>query len=98
MIFAYKVMNSKMRSIFGILKDALMRVGSWFGRMYLRVIMLEDYVMILGLDFMRTTQTFPLLEKDKIFIIRDHGAQIVPMVKKSSVDIIQWYSQLCCMR
>jgi len=74
-----------MRSTFGILKDALMIVGSWFGRMYLRVILLEDYAMILGLDFMRTTQTFPLLEKDKLFIIRDHVAQIVPMVKKSSV-------------
>lgn len=56
-----------------------------FGRMYLRVILLEDYMMILGLDFMRKTQTFPFLEKGKLFIIRDHRAQIVPMVKKSSV-------------
>jgi len=53
---AFKAVNSPIKAIDGLLKDAQVRVGSWFGRLDLRIVDMDDHSMVLGLDFMRLAQ------------------------------------------
>lgn len=39
-----------------------MRVGSWFGKLDLRVVDMDDHSMVLGQDFMKLAQAIPMVD------------------------------------
>ena len=45
---AFKAINSSMKAVNGVMKDTHVRVGSWFGKMDLRFIHMDDHAMVLG--------------------------------------------------
>lgn len=45
-------MNSKGSRILGIIKDVLIKVGGWKGKLDFTIIKMDDYEVILGIEFM----------------------------------------------
>lgn len=58
----FKVLKSTMKAMTGILKDTQVRVGSWFGKLDMRVTDLNDHTMVLGQDFWKATQAIPMVD------------------------------------
>ena len=43
---AFKAVNSRMKAVTGVMKGTHVRVGSWFGKIDLRVIDMDDHSMM----------------------------------------------------
>lgn len=80
---AFKAVKSLIKAIDGLLKDAQVRVGSWFGRLDLRVVDMDDHSMVLGLDFMRMAQAVPMVDRDLLLITAEGKNLVVPMSRRS---------------
>jgi len=59
---AFKAVNSTIRVVDGVLKNIQVKVGSWFGKLDLRVVDMDDHSMVLGLDFMELAQAIPMVD------------------------------------
>jgi len=49
-----------MKAVTGVMENTQVRVGSWFGRLDLRVIDMDDHSIVLGQDFMKLAQAIPM--------------------------------------
>ncbi|KAL0456008.1 UNVERIFIED_CONTAM: hypothetical protein Slati_0940000 [Sesamum latifolium] len=52
-----KAINSAAQPIAGVAKSVLIKVGAYEGKTNLSVVVMDDYKLILGLDFLRDTRT-----------------------------------------
>ena len=82
-VSAFKAVNSSMKAVNGVMKDTHVRVGSWFGKIDLRVIDMDDHAMVLGRDFMVAAQAIPMVDRDILLILDDGKTMMVPMTRKS---------------
>ena len=80
---AFKAVNSRMKAVTGVMKGTHVRVGSWFGKIDLRVIDMDDHSMVLGQDFMVSAQAIPMMDRDILLILDDGKTVMVPMTRKS---------------
>ena len=76
---AFKAINSNIRAVDGVLKDTQIKVGSWFGKLDLRVVDMDDHFMVLGLDFMDLAQAMPMVDRDILLITTGGKTMMVPM-------------------
>jgi len=80
---AFKAINSTIREVDGVLKDTQVKVGSWFGKLDLRVVDMDDHSMVLGLDFMELAQAIPMVDWDILLITAEGNTMMVPMNRRS---------------
>jgi len=80
---AFKAVNSPIKVVDGLLKDVQIRVGSWFGKLDLRVVDMDDHSMVLGLDFMRLAQAIPMMDRDLLLITAEKKNMMIPMNRRS---------------
>ena len=80
---AFKGINSGMKAVNGVMKNTHLRVGSWFGKMDLRVINMDDHAMVLGQEFMVATQAIPMVDRDILLILDGGKTMMIPMTRKS---------------
>ena len=59
------------------------KVGSWFGKLDLRVVDMDDHSMVLGLDFIELAQAIPMVDRDILFITAEGKTRMVPMNRRS---------------
>jgi len=45
---AFKAVNSTMKVVTDVMENTQVRVGSWFGKLYLRIVDMDDHSMVLG--------------------------------------------------
>ena len=45
---AFKAVNSTMKVVIGVMENTQVRVGSWFGKLDLRIMDMDDHSMVLG--------------------------------------------------
>ena len=80
---AFKAVNSNIRAVDGVLKGTQIRVGSWFGKLDLRVVDMDDHSMVLGLDFLDLAQAMPMMDRDILLITAGGKTMMVPMNRRS---------------
>jgi len=80
---AFKVVNSTIRALDGVLQNIQVKVGSWFGKLDLRVVDMDDHFMVLGLDFMELAQDIPMVDRDILLITAGGRTMMVPMNRRS---------------
>jgi len=80
---AFKAVNSNNRVVDGVLKDTQIRVGSWFGKLDLRVVDMDDHSMVLGLDFLNLAQAMPMVDRDILLITAEGKTMMVLMNRRS---------------
>ena len=79
----FKAVNSTIRAVDGVLKNTQVKVGSWFGKLDLRVVDMDDHSMVLGLDFMELAQAIPKVDQDILLIIAGGRIMMVPINRRS---------------
>lgn len=47
-LIVFKAINSSMKALTRILRNMQVKIGSWFGKLDLRVIEMDDHAMVLG--------------------------------------------------
>lgn len=52
---AFKAVNSSMKVVIVVSKDTQVRVSSWFGKLDLGVVDLDDHIMVLGKYILKAT-------------------------------------------
>lgn len=50
---AFKAVNFTMNVVTGVMKNTQVRVGSWFRKLNLRILDMDDHSMVLGQDFLK---------------------------------------------
>ena len=60
-----------------------MRVGSWFGKLDLRIVDLDDHSMVLGQDFLKLAHAIPMVDRDILLITAEGRTMLVPMNRRS---------------
>ena len=72
-----------MKVVHRVMKNTHLRVGSWFGNMDLRFIDMDDHAMVLGQDFMVSSQDIPMVDRDLLLILDGEQTMMIPMTRKS---------------
>jgi len=80
---AFKAVNSTIRVVDGVLENTQVKVGSWFGKLDLRVVDMDDHSMVLGLDFMNLAQAIQMVDRDILLITAEGRNMMVPMNRRS---------------
>ncbi|KAL6143999.1 hypothetical protein ACLB2K_054694 [Fragaria x ananassa] len=55
-----KAVNTAAIPIVGVVRDVEVRIGAWKGRVDFTVVKMDDYGMVIGLEFMDKVQAFPI--------------------------------------
>lgn len=79
---AVKAVNSKVAKVIGKAKDVSMRLGDWTGVINFTVVQLDDFDVVLGQDFLRTTKATPVTCVDSMVVFSGNDPIVVPMVRK----------------
>ena len=76
-----KVVNSKAQKIQGITKDVLLQVGEWKGKINLLCVPLDDFNLILGIDFFLKSKAALIPHLGGLMILEEKQPCFVPAVK-----------------
>ncbi|XP_060182296.1 uncharacterized protein LOC132611959 [Lycium barbarum] len=86
-----KAINSPPQLVGGIAKRVPVKMGPYEGKFDLRVVIIDDFELIVGLEFMRQTNIIPIPYADVLLMMRANGAKpcIVPCttIKMASGNI-----------
>ncbi|XP_070039368.1 uncharacterized protein [Nicotiana tomentosiformis] len=86
-----KAINSPPQPVGGIAKEVLVKLGPYEGKFNLRVAIIDDFELIVGLEFLRQTNTMPVPYADMLIMMGENGAKpcIIPcMPMKMAVENI----------
>ncbi|KAL2253117.1 UNVERIFIED_CONTAM: hypothetical protein Sindi_0106400 [Sesamum indicum] len=64
-----KAINSAAQPIVGVAKYVLIKVGAYEGKTNLSIVVMDDFELILGLEFLRDTRTAILLHVDSLMMM-----------------------------
>lgn len=53
-------------------------MGSWFGKLDLRIVDLDDHSMVLGQDFFKVAQAIPMVDRDILLTTVEGRTLLVP--------------------
>ena len=76
-----KAVNSKAQRIHGIAKDVLLQVGEWKGKINLLCVPLDDFNLILGIDFFLKSKAALIPHLGGLMILEEKQPYFVPTVK-----------------
>ena len=76
-----KAVNSKAQNIQGIAKDVLLQVGEWKGKINLLCVPLDDFNLILGIDFFLNSKATLIPHLGGLTILEEKQPCFVPAVK-----------------
>ena len=76
-----KAVNSKAQKIQGIAKDVLLQVGEWKGKINLLCVPLDDFNLILGIDFFLKSKAALIPHLGGLMILEEKQPCFVPAVK-----------------
>ena len=77
-----KAMNSNAQRIQGISKEVLFQVGEWKGKCNLLCVPLEDFNLILGIDFFLKSKVALIPHLGGLMILEENQPCFMPAVKK----------------
>nr|XP_009779696.1 PREDICTED: uncharacterized protein LOC104228850 [Nicotiana sylvestris] len=70
-----KAINSPPQPVGGIAKEVPMKLGPYEGKFNLRVVIINDFELIVGLEFLRQTNTMPVPYADMLLMMGANGAK-----------------------
>ncbi|GAV67228.1 gag-asp_proteas domain-containing protein, partial [Cephalotus follicularis] len=73
-----KAVNSKAKPLIGIAKDVGMKIGHWDGLVSLSIIPLDDYDLVLGMEFMEQVKAIPIPHANSLCILEEGKTCMVP--------------------
>nr|CAD1838547.1 unnamed protein product [Ananas comosus var. bracteatus] len=79
-----KAVNSKAQPIAGLAKEVPVSIGSWTSKANFRSVPLDDFQVILGMEFLQTARGVPMPFLDALCMMGDESPYVVPVVRKTT--------------
>nr|CAD1823067.1 unnamed protein product [Ananas comosus var. bracteatus] len=79
-----KAVNSKAQPIAGLAKEVPVSIGSWTGKANFMSVPLDDFQVILGMEFLQTARGVPMPFLDALCMMGDESPYVVPVVRKTT--------------
>ncbi|KAL2248728.1 UNVERIFIED_CONTAM: Transposon Tf2-11 polyprotein [Sesamum indicum] len=92
-----KAINSAAQPIAGVAKSVLIKVGAYEGKTNLSVVAMDDFKLILGLEFLRDTRTAVLPHADSLMMLgaKPKNLSAMQFEKGHKQDEISYLGTLC---
>ncbi|XP_072980653.1 uncharacterized protein [Typha angustifolia] len=84
-----KAVNSKSQPIAGQAKDIHVAVGSWRGKANFMAVPLDDFQVILGMEFLQTARGVPMPFLNALCMMGDESPCVVPVAKTTTKETKQ---------
>lgn len=78
-----KAVNSEAQPIHGVAKSVPVKLGEWEGRTNLTAVPLDDFQVILGMEFLRETKAVPMPFAGSLCMLGDHPCMVSATTKKT---------------
>lgn len=82
-----KTINSAAKPIYGIAQGVRLHIGNWCGLVNFSVVNMDDFKMVLGIEFIDSMCTFPIAFCNTICIMGESDAHMVPMTREASIKV-----------
>ncbi|VVA94765.1 unnamed protein product [Arabis nemorensis] len=80
-----KTVNAKAQSVNGVASGIEMQLGSWSGPVNFSVIPMDDFKVVLGMDFMRQVMAIPLPALSSVCILEKGSQCMIPTIEEKSL-------------
>ncbi|KAL4278727.1 hypothetical protein GQ457_03G035580 [Hibiscus cannabinus] len=81
-----KAVNSAAKPIHGIAQEVKTDVGTWSGRLNFSIVPMDDYKLILGIEFLDQVKAIPMPFANDMSIIEGNQACVVPMIRSTKQE------------
>lgn len=85
---SFKTVNSKEIPTIGVVRDMELQLGQWVGKETIKVIPLDDYDLVLGIDFLDRNKAVLFLHGDYITLAGPRSASIVPVQREQQAKTL----------
>ena len=85
-------MNSKAKQILGLAKGVPIEIGMWSRGTNMMAVLLEDFQVILGMEFMHTTKLVPMPFLNSLYLMGGDDPCVVPVSRGGIKDLQQIFT------
>ncbi|GFZ18144.1 subtilisin-like serine endopeptidase family protein [Actinidia rufa] len=78
-----KAVNTEVRPIYGVARDVRLHIGDWCGQVDFTVVPMDDYPIVLGMEFLNGVRAFPIPFAVTMFIMGEGSACMVPLAREA---------------
>ncbi|KAI3454911.1 hypothetical protein Pfo_011574 [Paulownia fortunei] len=82
-----KMVNAKAQPLNGVVKNVELRLGTWKGQVDFSVAPMDDFKVVLGMDFLRKVTAIPMPSFSSVYILKKGAPCMIP-----TIDPIEGYS------
>ncbi|GFZ18140.1 hypothetical protein Acr_26g0014090 [Actinidia rufa] len=79
-----KAVNTEARPIYGVARDVRLHIGAWCGQVDFTVVPMDDYPIVLGMEFLDGVRAFPIPFAETMCIMGEGSACMVPLAREAS--------------
>lgn len=83
-----KAVNSAAKPIEGVAKEVRASIGEWTGTIDLSVVPMDDFQLVLGMEFLDKVTAFPLPFANTVCIIDGENTCMVPIERSKQIETI----------
>lgn len=76
-----KAVNSEAKPVHGVAKAVELKVGDWSGNINLTIVPMDDFKVILGMDFFRSSKAIPMPYLGMVSIVDERAPCMVPVTQ-----------------
>ncbi|GFY80884.1 hypothetical protein Acr_01g0006930 [Actinidia rufa] len=78
-----KAVNTEARPIYGVARDVRLHIGDWCGQVDFTVVPMDDYPIVLGMEFLDGVRAFPIPFAETMCIMSEGSACMVPLAREA---------------
>lgn len=82
-----KAVNSEARSILGVAHDVEVSLGEWHDTLNFPIITMDDYPIVLGMDFLDNVKAVPIPLANMMCIVGEGNMSMVPLARESNLQV-----------
>ena len=80
-----KAVNTDARPIYGVARDVRIHIGDWCGQVDFTVVPMDDYPIVLGMEFLDGVRAFPIPFAETMCIMGEGSACMVPLAREATL-------------
>ncbi|XP_028794242.1 uncharacterized protein LOC114749870 [Neltuma alba] len=80
-----KAVNSGPRATFGVARDVKVRLGDWNGLVDFSIVTMDDYPIVLGMEFMDKVKAVPIPFANTMCILEEGNPRLVPLERETQL-------------
>ncbi|GFZ06826.1 hypothetical protein Acr_18g0009960 [Actinidia rufa] len=78
-----KAVNTEARPIYGVARGVRLHFGNWCGQVDFTVVPMDDYPIVLGIEFLDRIRAFPIPFTETMCIMGEGSACMIPLAREA---------------